>query len=55
MSLAHSVGSEIERSYRRGELIEKRPQLMTQWSKFVCTPARKKAVGDNVVALVGDR
>jgi hypothetical protein len=45
----------VQNAYRRGDLIEKRRQLMTQWSKYVTTPAHKKVVGDNVVALVGDR
>jgi integrase len=36
MSLAHSVGSAVERSYRRGDLFDKRHQLMATWAKF-CT------------------
>lgn len=31
-ALAHQVGSEVERAYRRGDAIEKRRQLMADWS-----------------------
>ena len=35
MALAHSVGSEVEAAYRRGDLFEKRRGLMDDWSKFL--------------------
>jgi len=38
ISLAHSVGSEVERAYRRGDLFEKRRQLMEQWAKYCTSP-----------------
>jgi integrase len=34
LSLAHEVGSAVERSYRRSDLFEKRQQLMDQWGRF---------------------
>jgi integrase len=34
ISLAHNVGTETERAYRRGDMIAKRRQLMEAWSKF---------------------
>ena len=34
-SLAHSVGSNVERSYARSDLLEKRRALMCNWSQFV--------------------
>lgn len=34
-SLAHSVGSEVERAYARSDLLEKRRDLMNKWSQFV--------------------
>lgn len=46
MALAHLVGNEVERSYARSDLFEKRKQLMAQWAEF-CT----KQDGGNVVAL----
>jgi len=45
-ALAHAVGDETERAYRRGDALEKRRKLMDAWGKF-CEP---KATG-NVVAL----
>lgn len=43
-ALAHQVGSEVERAYRRSDAIEKRRQLMEAWSDY-CAGAR------NVVTL----
>jgi integrase len=34
MALGHAVGSHVERSYRRTDLIEKRRELATAWSEF---------------------
>jgi integrase len=36
MALAHSVSDKTEAAYRRGDLFEKRRQLMTDWATF-CT------------------
>ena len=35
MSLAHKVGSDVERAYARSDLLEKRRVLMEQWSAYV--------------------
>lgn len=35
MSLAHKVGTKVERSYARSDLLDRRRQLMEQWSAFV--------------------
>ncbi|NSX56322.1 tyrosine-type recombinase/integrase [Parasulfitobacter algicola] len=35
MSLAHKVGSDVERAYARSDLLEKRRTLMQRWSQFV--------------------
>lgn len=35
MSLAHQVGSDVERAYARSDLLEKRRELMERWSRFV--------------------
>lgn len=37
-SLAHSVGSAVERAYRRGDVLEKRRALMETWAKFAASP-----------------
>lgn len=36
MALAHSIGDSVERAYRRGDLFDKRRQLMQDWADF-CT------------------
>jgi integrase len=38
ISLAHNVGTEVERAYRRTDMIAKRRQLMEQWAKFCLSP-----------------
>jgi integrase len=49
LSLAHNVGSEVERAYRRGPMLAKRVRLMADWAKYCCSfPVQ---VTDNVVAL----
>jgi integrase len=48
MALAHAVGDKTEEAYRRGDLFEKRRELMTLWAKFLGTAP---AVGDNVVPM----
>lgn len=35
IALAHTVGSEVERAYRRGDMIEKRRAMMGDWAKFL--------------------
>jgi len=34
MALAHAVSSAVEAAYRRGDMFEKRRQLMADWSRF---------------------
>lgn len=38
-ALAHQVGSEVERSYRRGDALAKRRSLMEAWSEYLARPA----------------
>jgi integrase len=40
-SLAHTVGSDVERAYARSDLLEKRRSLMNDWSKFVTSGNNK--------------
>ena len=49
MSLAHTVGSGVERAYRRTDLIEKRRKLMQLWADYCYS--RPAEDGDNVVPL----
>ena len=44
LSLAHAVGSDVERRYRRSDLIERRRQLMQSWADFLDQPQRGAAV-----------
>jgi integrase len=39
MALAHTVGDKVEAAYRRGDLFQKRRQMMDGWAKF-CGTAR---------------
>ncbi len=34
-ALAHQVGSDVERSYRRGNAFDARRELMTEWSNYI--------------------
>jgi integrase len=45
LALAHSVGTAVERAYRRTDLFEKRRQLAAAWARFCATQT------DNVVPL----
>jgi integrase len=56
ISLAHNVGTEVERAYRRTDMIAKRRQLMEQWAKFCSLPPSKVGkAGGEVVSLRGGR
>jgi integrase len=35
MALAHTVSSATEAAYRRGDLLEKRRPMMTDWAVFI--------------------
>ena len=35
IALAHNVGSEVERTYRRGDQMEKRRLMMSSWNRFL--------------------
>ena len=48
MALAHAIGNETEAAYRRGDLFDKRRNLMADWAKFTNTAP---VVGDNVVPM----
>jgi integrase len=45
-ALAHAVGNQTERAYRRGDALEQRRRLMEAWASFV-----EGAKGGNVVAF----
>jgi integrase len=44
MALGHVVGDAVERAYRRGNLLEKRRQLMAAWAKYCGSPQAEASV-----------
>jgi hypothetical protein len=38
LALAHAVENKVEAAYRRGDLFEKRRNLMEAWADFCSTP-----------------
>ena len=44
IALAHKVGSDVERAYRRGDMLEKRRAMMEAWSQFLHAAGRSKIV-----------
>jgi integrase len=50
MALAHAVGDKVEAAYRRGDLFEKRRQVMDAWASFATA-----APSGNVVAIAAAR
>ena len=46
LSLAHAVGSQVERAYARSDLFDRRRQLMQSWADYLTSTE-----GGNVVAL----
>jgi integrase len=49
-ALAHVVGG-VEGAYRRGDAVERRRPLMSDWAKFLAKPTVKEGEGDNVREL----
>ena len=43
MALAHSIGNKVEAAYRRGDLFDKRRQLMQDWADYAATPILPRA------------
>ena len=48
-ALAHAVGDKVEAAYRRGDALEKRRELMDQWSRFLAP--EEPAIGSTVVRM----
>jgi integrase len=51
MALAHAVGDKVEAAYRRGDLLEKRKQIMADWAKH-CGSTRPSGSNDAVGHLL---
>jgi integrase len=54
LSLAHNVGSSVERAYRRGPMLAKRVRLMADWAKY-CTSSPAERTAADIVPLRGGR
>ena len=48
MALAHAIGDKVEAAYRRGDLFDKRRQMMDDWAAYC---AMVEPVSNNVVTL----
>ncbi|MGA0530633.1 tyrosine-type recombinase/integrase [Hansschlegelia sp. KR7-227] len=44
IALSHSVGTDVERAYRRSDMVEKRRAMMTAWGRFLRGEAAAKVV-----------
>lgn len=47
VALAHRISSAVEAAYRRGDMVEKRRRMMTDWADFLTA----RALGGNVVRI----
>jgi integrase len=55
MALAHTVGDKVEAAYRRGDLFEKRRELMEAWARY-CepnTPRKHRPAGAGQSSRIG--
>ncbi len=48
MALAHTVGDKVEAAYRRGDMLERRVRIMTDWARYCDAPIIDV---DNVIAI----
>ena len=51
VALAHTVGDDTERSYQRGDMLERRRRLMNDWAKFATQSPLKALASKSVVNL----
>jgi hypothetical protein len=47
--MAHAIDSKVEAAYRRGDLFNKRRQLMAAWARYCAAPA----ITGEVIGLLG--
>jgi integrase len=50
MALAHAIGDKVEAAYRRGDLFEKRRQLMNEWAAY-CAKIERAADSGKVIPM----
>jgi integrase len=51
--LAHAIDDKVEEAYRRGDLLDKRRDLMAAWAKFCASPAATNEASSNVLPITG--
>jgi integrase len=51
LALAHEVGSDVERAYRRGDQFKKRLRLAEDWTHYCMSPAASALAESNVVPI----
>ena len=54
VALAHKVGSAVERAYRRGDMLEKRRQMMEDWVAFLTTTGATTTSDTDAIQPVAD-
>lgn len=52
MALAHSIGNKVEAAYRRGDLFDKRKQLMQDWADYASSASA--AIATEATAHIAD-
>jgi integrase len=52
-ALAHSIGTAVEKAYRRGDLFEKRRKLMQAWADYCSKPAPSGATVTQIRQVAG--
>jgi integrase len=52
LSLSHTIGTAVEKAYRRGDMFEKRRKLMEQWVRYCMSPPTAEKAG-KVIAMRG--
>ena len=56
LAVAHAIGDKVEAAYRRGDLFDKRRQLMAAWARYCQQKpiAKSSDNGNNVVPIRSD-
>ena len=50
LALAHTIGDKVEAAYRRGDLLEKRRNLMNDWSTFALSAISLELLSSTVIS-----
>ena len=56
MALAHTISNKVEAAYRRGDVLEKRREMMRQWADFCTqlTPANLTSIRPDQIILASE-